>query len=701
MARAFFRREVRPLFAYAAAVVFAVLGWVLSQSPAAAAFSQPYVPAEVVAFGTFLVAALVVAWIAHGAGRTRAGWAQAEALAARLDAEIRRRAALLELGERALAGGSLDALRSDAATLTAAAIGVEHGVVLDLTSARELTVLTAVGPDAAGLEGLTLAVDVDTQVGFALHARDPVVVTDADVHTRFEMPSMLRGRGARSGVAARVSGTTGPFGVLVVYSTSARSYEPDDVRCVSGMAGVLGGVCERKRLETERQELTARDKSHRAAAELAFKRAAFLAQTATVFDTALEPDATLVSLARLAVPALAECAMVDLVHEDGHVRRVEVVEIDPVRRDAAQGLRRQAPDIRSETPFSRAIRTGQPALLSRVHDREPEAAGVDPEHERLIRALQCESLLLIPLVARGQTLGLLTLASRERLYDAVDLSVAQDLSSRAAIALENARLYREAQAASRAKDEFLAMVSHELRTPLNAVLGWATILRECQLDEARTKHACDAIERSARAQARFLEQLLDVSRAISGKLELHIAAAEAAGILDAAIDAVRPGAQEKNVRIATQLDESIPALMVDPERLQQAIVNMLGNAVKFSPEGGVVEVELRRDERFVEIVVVDHGIGIKREFLPYVFDRFRQGGTGPGRANRGLGLGMAIARDIIERHGGTITADSDGEGRGATFKVRLPLRSAAEASNVAVPAIPPNRRNGAASYHTH
>lgn len=746
MLRAFLRREIRAPFAYGAALALTGLAWLLSQSlqpvgspyvpllialvavlgsaavggpgPALLAaailaacvdyffvfpagwFKLPDTTAEIVAFASFLAAAGITGWISLMARRAGRHRSRAEAVSARLATETLRRGALRELAERALVGGSVEAVGRDAVTLAVSALRVEHAAIFEATSERELVVVSTTGWEAGALEGTAISADVDSQAGYALHAREPVVIADADVDTRFALPPEVRERGVRSAVAARIAARSGLLGVVAAYSKSARAYDSHDVEFLGGVAAVLAGVYERRRLEAERADLAARDQAHRAAAALASKRAAFLSQTATVFDTALEPDATLVSLARLAVPALAECAIVDLVHEDGHVRRVEVVEIDPVRREASQTLLRQAPNVRNETPFSRAIRTGQPALLSRVPDRD-SGAGPDPEHERLFRLLLCQSLLLIPLVARGQTLGLLTLASRERRYDAVDLALAQDLSGRAAIALDNSRLYREAEAAGRAKDDFLAMVSHELRTPLNAVLGWATILREHQLDESHTKHACAAIERSARAQARFLEQLLDVSRAISGKLELRLVPASIAGVLEAAVDAVRPEAHAKRVPITTRVDQGIPPLMIDPERLQQVVTNVLANAVKFSPNGGMVQVELRRADRFVEIVVVDHGIGIKREFLPYVFERFRQAGAQAGSANRGLGLGMSIARDILDRHGGTITADSAGEGKGATFTVRLPLSVAPELADIGVPAASADSEDGSPTYPMH
>lgn len=625
--------------------------------------------------------AAITATLMYVRRRAMAQRDRADGASQALSAARARAGVLLDLGARAVAGGSVEAISLDAATMTASALGVEHCAVFNLSREGDSLILaSAAGWDAGSVDGLLIPAEIDTQAGYALHAREPIVVDNAASDSRFALPPVLRAKGVRSGIVARIAAGGRPFGVLAAYSTSKRVYTTDEAHFVASVANALASLYERKRLEVERAELAARDKMHRASAEQATKRAAFLAQTTTVFDAALEPEATLVNLARLAVPALAECAIVDLVNEDGHVRRLEVIDIDPTRRDMAQAIRRQVPNMRADSPFSRAIRTGQPALVPEVPQRSTDE-GSDPEHARLMRQLECRSMLLIPLVARGQTLGLLTLASRDtsRQYDGADLAVAQELAGRAAIALDNARLYRESQTANRTKDEFLAMVSHELRTPINAVLGWAAMLREHRLDPSRAEYACDAIERSARAQAHMLEQLLDVSRAISGKLDLRLAPAQLSGVVAAAVDAVRPEAEQKRIRIVSELDRGLPLMMADPERLQQVVVNLLSNAVKFSPEEGIVEVELRRDEGAAEIVVRDHGIGIRREFLPYVFERFRQATAGDRRkSNRGLGLGMSIARDIVERHGGTITADSAGEGKGSIFTVRLPLRAASE-----------------------
>jgi signal transduction histidine kinase len=585
---------------------------------------------------------------------------------------MRRRQTLLRLHDRALAGAGLEALARHAATATTDALAVPFCGIFELTpDGRRLHMVARAGSDAGFPDDLEIDAHVDTQAGYALVAREPVIVADAETERRFSVPAELAAHGARSGIAVRF-GAKQPHGVLVAYAPTPRTFDDSTVDFAYGVAAIIGAAYERRRLDDERVELVARDEIRQEAAQLAARRAAFLAQTAMVLDAALDPDMTLVSLARLAVPAIADCAVVDGIDEDGRIRRIDVVDIDPVRRPDAEALRRMAPDLRGEGPFGRAIRTGQPVLLPETAKVANDARG-DAEQLRLLTRLGCQSLLLIPLVVRGQTLALLTLGSRLlQRYDGADLSLAQELAGRAAMAIDNGRLHREAEAASRAKDEFLATVSHELRTPLNAVLGWAALLRMHPGDEARTRQALDAIDRSVRAQLRLVDELLDVSRIVSGRLELHISSVRLAEVIDDAVEAVRPAADERRIRIEVLVDSTVPPITGDASRLRQVAINLLSNALKFSPEEGLVAVELRRaDERSAELLVTDHGIGISPEFLPHVFERFRQSLN--GRSNQGLGLGLSIARDIVERHGGAVTAESAGEGRGATFRVLLPL----------------------------
>jgi signal transduction histidine kinase/CheY-like chemotaxis protein len=235
------------------------------------------------------------------------------------------------------------------------------------------------------------------------------------------------------------------------------------------------------------------------------------------------------------------------------------------------------------------------------------------------------------------------------------------------------RAAEELREANRLKDEFLATVSHELRTPLTAILGWAHLLRVNQFDEQGTANALETIERNARAQSQLIDDLLDVSRIITGNLRLDVRQVEPGTFIEAAVEALRPAAEAKGVRIQKVLDAGVASVAGDPARLQQVVWNLLSNAIKFTPGGGGVWVRLGRIDSHIEIAVGDTGAGIRAEFLPHVFERFRQADQKTTRHHGGLGLGLAIVRHLVELHGGTVEAESPGEGRGATFVVKLPI----------------------------
>jgi signal transduction histidine kinase len=230
-----------------------------------------------------------------------------------------------------------------------------------------------------------------------------------------------------------------------------------------------------------------------------------------------------------------------------------------------------------------------------------------------------------------------------------------------------------AEAANRAKDEFLATVSHELRTPLTSMMGWVELLQLGMLDEKGREHALEVIANSAQAQAQLIADLLDISRIVSGRLRLDVRAIELAPIIAAALDVVRPAAEAKAIELRAEFGADTGEVSGDPNRLQQVIWNLLSNAVKFTPNGGRVTVQLARVNGQVEINVTDNGAGIAPDFLPHVFERFRQGDSTTTRQHGGLGLGLAIVRHLVELHGGTVTAESAGLGMGATFRLRLPV----------------------------
>ncbi|MCX7593474.1 MAG: ATP-binding protein [Fischerella sp.] len=266
-----------------------------------------------------------------------------------------------------------------------------------------------------------------------------------------------------------------------------------------------------------------------------------------------------------------------------------------------------------------------------------------------------------------------------------------DINEHKQLEAERTRLFQleqaaraEAEAANRAKDEFVAMVSHDLRSPLNAILGWINLLRTRKQDQATTMRALQIIERNALSQARLLEDLLNMSRILRGKLELQLCQVNLVTIIQAALETAYPSANVKNIRLQSSLDDSVPPSIGDPNRLQQVLGNLLSNAIKFTPEGGRVEVRLEclSGEKvgktitpsYAQITVSDTGVGISPDFLPYVFERYLQADSHKPNKQGGLGLGLAIARHIVELHGGTIQVASHGEGKGATFTILLPLK---------------------------
>ncbi|HVS02386.1 MAG TPA: ATP-binding protein [Thermoanaerobaculia bacterium] len=254
---------------------------------------------------------------------------------------------------------------------------------------------------------------------------------------------------------------------------------------------------------------------------------------------------------------------------------------------------------------------------------------------------------------------------------------------------------REAEAANRLKDEFLATLSHELRTPLNAIVGWVALLKAGKRDEATLDRAVDVIERNAHAQAQLVADLLDVSVVVTGKVQLEVEDTELAPMVAAVVDSLRPAADARHIRVETELPPSLPRFRADPARLQQVIWNLLSNAVKFSQDGGRVVLRARQvGEHALEVEVEDEGIGIRGDFLPHVFERFRQQDSSTTRVHGGLGLGLAIVRHLVELHGGTVEAESPGPGRGALFRLRLPLVPAAAWASKGAGASHPGRLDG-------
>jgi PAS domain S-box-containing protein len=402
----------------------------------------------------------------------------------------------------------------------------------------------------------------------------------------------------------------------------------------------------------------------------------FLAEASSALASSLDYETTLGAVARLAVPQIADWCAVDMLGQDGGLERLAVVHADPRKVALVRELdRRYEVDMEAGSGVPNVMRTGFPELVPDITDELLAETAEDPEHHRLLQSLGLKSYIIVPLVARGRTLGALTLMTAEsgRRYGMSDLAVAENLAGRAALAVDNARLYHEAHELNRMKDEFLATLSHELRTPLNAIVGWAHLLRDGKLDDDTTHRAIETINRNAKTQSQLIADILDVSRIVTGKLRLNLRPVELAPVVEAAVDTMRPTAEVKGVKLEIQISDANGQVSGDSDRLQQVVWNLLSNAIKYTPRGGVVRVKVARERSHAAIVVEDTGAGMPAELIPRVFERFLQGDSTSTRSHGGLGLGLAIVRHIVELHGGAVEASSRGPGLGSTFKVSLPL----------------------------
>ena len=438
-------------------------------------------------------------------------------------------------------------------------------------------------------------------------------------------------------------------------------------------------ISDRKRSESEREQFLAREQAARAEAEAQERRSTFLAEASRLLASSLDYRTTLTSVATIAVPTLADWCFVDIIEKNLTVfDNPIIVAFDPEKEALIRELReRYPPPVDADFGAPKVLRTGQPEMVTEIPESFVLSIAQDAEHLSLMRQLNAQSYMIVPLIAGQRKLGTMAfvLGQPERRYQKADLAMATELAQRAAIAIDNAMLYQEAWEANRIKDEFLAIVSHELRTPLNSMLGWAKLLRQGKLNQATAAKALETIERNAEVQKKLIEDILDVSRIVQGKIRLNLRPLHLIPVIDAVSESIRPIAQAKAIQFQSVLDPNVAQVTGDADRLQQVLWNLLSNAVKFTPSGGRIEIRLEQVNSMAQITVSDTGAGISADFLPYVFERFRQADGTSTRANGGLGLGLAIVRHLVEMHNGTVYATSDGEGLGATFTVQLPIRT--------------------------
>lgn len=394
----------------------------------------------------------------------------------------------------------------------------------------------------------------------------------------------------------------------------------------------------------------------------------FLTRAGRVLSASLDPDQTLKRLVRLAVPRVACFAMIDLARGDGCVERVAYRHIDGEKEPL---LARPEPfGLREEglLPLARVLEEGQPLMVERV---ERDWEGSEEILER-IRRINGRSLIVVPLVVRGQTLGILTFGSTrtDRYYRTADLSLARELARSAGLALDNARLYQQAERAIASRDEVLAVVSHDLRNPANRVRLAAELLTNTYRLPEGAERPVAIVMRAADEMNRLIGDLLDVTRIEAGRLSIDPAPLRLARLLEGLDEAHGAAARDRKLAWDIQAPAEPVTLVADEGRLLQALGNLVGNALKFTPEGGEVRVGAARAEGALRIGVRDSGPGLDETQLAHVFDRFWQGRAGD---RRGAGLGLAIARGIAEAHGGRLWLESE-PGRGTTAWLELPAR---------------------------
>jgi len=404
------------------------------------------------------------------------------------------------------------------------------------------------------------------------------------------------------------------------------------------------------------------------------ERARYLAEASAALAGVVDYESTLQKVANLAVPYFADWSAVD-VADGGGLRRLAVSHQDPQKIQIAHEMARlYPPDLQTSGGIAAVLRTGNPEILSEITDELLVRGAKDERHLRLIRSLGLKSYICVPLIVSGSTLGVLTFATAEsdRRYVEADLALAMDLAHRAAVAIENTRLYQALREADRRKDEFLATLAHELRNPLAPVRNALEMLKRVNGDATLAEDARSMMERQVTHMSRLIDDLMDVSRITRGKLALRREITDLSAVIRHAAEACTSTYAERHHDVRITLPPEPLLLDGDPVRLEQIIGNLLNNACKYTNPGGVIEMRATRERADLVVSVKDNGIGIAPDMLARVFEMFTQAHRSPERTGGGLGIGLSLVKGLVELHGGSVSATSDGEGCGSEFVVRLP-----------------------------
>jgi len=431
-------------------------------------------------------------------------------------------------------------------------------------------------------------------------------------------------------------------------------------------------VTARRQAERQSHEL-AREQAARAEAENSQRRATLLAEASRVLSASFDYHTTLAALVRLAVPAIADYCALDIVEADDRFERIGEAHADPTK---SQLLREVATFPRSALtqhhPLIRVMTTGEPVLETEVTPAFIRLSFVEDGQRKIVDALGPRSLICVPLASSGKPIGALTLVTSDtsgRRFSVVDLSLAADLARRAAIVVDHARLFHEAQQATRARDDVLAVVAHDLRNPLNTVaMAVSLMLESTPPEKVQERRQVEIVRRAADRMNRMIQDLLDVKRMETGRMAIDAKPESPLGLINDTIDMLRPLASGSTIRLEANIEESLPHVLADSARIQQVLSNLVGNAVKFTPRNGRISITAEQIPGEVRFAVIDTGAGIPAEQLPHIFGRFWQASDSD---RRGIGLGLAIAKGIVEAHHGKIWVESH-VGLGSTFYFTLP-----------------------------
>ncbi|WP_199316125.1 PAS domain S-box protein [Tolypothrix sp. FACHB-123] len=498
-------------------------------------------------------------------------------------------------------------------------------------------------------------------------------ITDEQLSAAIPDPEyleILRELGLKSAIISPLQARGRVFGsISFIFTESNRHYSHKDLTLAEDLARRAAIAIDNARLYQQAQQA-------RQAAEIACDRTARLQTVTAALSESLTPVQVVEVIVAQSMAVLeAASAMVVLVSEDG--TELEIIKAIGYESQLLESWRRFS--INSAVPLAEAVRTGEPVWMETVAQRVIRYPHLAEDYSKY----DTSAWMSLPLVAEGRSVGGMSLTFTEyQQLTPEDRQFILAISRQCAQAISRAQLYEaerkaraEAEQANRVKDEFLAVLSHELRSPLNPILGWTKLLQTQKLSPTKTQQALETIERNAKLQAQLIEDLLDISRMLRGKLSLNTAPVNLIEVITGAIETVELAANSKSIHIQTVLQPGKQTVFGDANRLQQVVWNLLSNAIKFTPEGGRVTVNLQEIGSRVQIQVIDNGKGIKADFLPHVFEYFRQADSSTTRKFGGLGLGLAIARQIVELHGGTVAAQSLGEDLGATFTVLLPATS--------------------------